>query len=81
MHSSRMHTVSLLPVSPSMHRGGDTCQGGVHAMEVYLPGGVYRQLVARISQHAPRGGYLPGGVPARGVYLPWKCTCQGGVPA
>ena len=28
------------------------------------------------------GGLLPGGVPARGVYLPGGgCTCPGGVPA
>ena len=69
MHSSRMRTVRLLPVSPSMHcsrgctcpRGdllqGCTCQG------VPAQGGVPAQEV-----------YLPGGVPALGGSVP----AQGG---
>ena len=80
MHSSRMHTAHLLPISPSMHcsrgvylpRGWCTCPGGVPAQEeVYMAEGVSVQ----------------GGVPAlvvylpRGVYLPWGCTWLGGVPA
>ena len=36
MHSSRMRTGRLLPVSPSMHCSGGGC---VPAREVYLPGG------------------------------------------
>ena len=57
MHSSRMRTAGLLPVSPSMHcsRGvylpGGTCLGGVPDWEVYLPRVVY----------LPGGMYLPGG--------------------
>ena len=35
MHSSRMHSARLLPVSPSMH----CSRVGVPAQEVYLPGG------------------------------------------
>ena len=72
MHSSRMRTARLLPVSPNMHcswgvyppRGctylGGTCPG------VYLPGGcTYPGGV-----YLPGGGTCPGGVPAGG-YLPY----------
>ena len=65
MHSSRMRTASLLPVSPSIHcsRGGG-----------YLPGGI------------PARGCTCQGIPAQGVYLPEGVnllgdTCPGGVPA
>ena len=70
MHSSRMHTARLLPVSPSMH-----CSlGGVPGW-VYLPGGVTVQGV-----YLPRGCTCPGGVPAQGrVYLPGG-TCPGTPP-
>ena len=48
MHSSRVRTARLLPISPSMHCSrGVYLPGGVPAWGVYLPGG--------------------GGVPARGV--------------
>ena len=97
MHSSRMRTARLLPVSPNMHcsGGGDVpARGGVPAL-----GGCT----------CPGGVYLPCGVPALGGYLPalWgeyllrysppvnrmtgRCknitlpqtsfTCLGGVPA
>ena len=71
MHSSRMRTGRLLPVSPSMHCSGGgglcTCNGGVPA-QWGVPA---------------RGVYLPGGVPCQwdvpawGVYLPRGCNCQG----
>ena len=68
MHSSRMRTARLLPVSPSMH-----CSRRVPGPGVYLvPGGV----------PGPRGGVPDPGV--GGVYLPrgdvpaWEgCTCPG----
>ena len=56
MHSSRIRTARLLPVSPSMRCfGGGVPAGGVLAQGVYLP-----------------GGYLPGGTCPEwgGVYLP-----------
>ena len=61
MHSSRMRTAHLLPISPSMH-----CSRGVG---VPVSGGTWSHRV-----------YLPGGVPAWGVYLHRGCTCLGGVP-
>ena len=41
MHSSRMRTARLLPVSPSLHcsRGGGVPARGVPAQGVYLLGG------------------------------------------
>ena len=70
MHSSRMRTVRLLPVSPSMH-----CRGRVYLPTggVPGPGGVY----------LPGGcTWSWGGVPARGLYLVLGgCTCPGRVPA
>ena len=69
MHSSRMRTARLLPVSPNMQcsQGGCTWSGGVPGLEGTCPGGV-------------PGPW--GGVPAWGVYLvPGGCTCMGGVPA
>ena len=74
MHSSRMRTAHLLPVSPSMH-----CSGGVPGLGVYLvPGCV----------PGPRGWCVPGGctwseggVPPGGVYLVREGgTCPGTPP-
>ena len=67
MHFSRMRTVRLLPVSPSMHcaggsvcSGGNVCSGGCLLRGVcLLPGG------CRAS--APRGGV---GVSSQGVSAP-----------
>ena len=90
MHSSRMRTGRLLPVSPSMHCSGGGC---VSAREVYLPkGGVPARgctcpvECTCLGVYLPRGCTCQGGVPARGCtcwgYLPGGCTCQrGGVPA
>ena len=90
MHSSRMRTACVLPVSPSMHcppggvpaRGGFTCQG------VSCQGGVPpgRGRTCPWGGCTCEGVYLWGGVPVRGctcegVYLPWGCTCPGSVPA
>ena len=64
MHSSRMRTARLLPVSPSMHCScGGTCLGGVPAK-----GGVPAQ-----------GGLPAGGVPAWGCTCPAGVPAQGGV--
>ena len=62
MHSSRVRTARLLPISPSMHCSrGVYLAGGVPAWGVYLPGGTCPGGTCP-------GGYLPGGgVPARGV--------------
>ena len=68
MHSSRMRTAPLLPVSPSMHcsRGGVPGLGGCTWSRGYLVWGV----------HGPRGVYLVLGVPG-----PGGCTwSQGDVP-
>ena len=70
MHSSRMRTARLLPVSPSMHcspgRWGVPDQGGVPALGVYLPrSGVYLHW----------GGYLP-----RRCVPAWGSTCAGILP-
>ena len=65
MHSSRMRTARLLPVSPSMH-----CTRGVYLVGgqgVYLPRGVYLVpgvLPAR-GVCTCQGVYLLGGVPAQ----------------
>ena len=68
MHSSRMRTALLLPVSPSMQ-----CS----LRDVPGPGGcTWSQGVYLVSQ----GVYLvPGGVPGGGVYLVWECTWSQGV--
>ena len=81
MHSRRMSTAHLLPVSPSMH-----CSGGG-----YLPGGCTCQGVSLVGGVYLPGGYLPRGmgrctclegVPAqKGVPALLGCTCLGGVPA
>ena len=87
MHSSRLRTDRLLPVSPSMHcSGGCTWSGGpgvylvlrgVPGLGVYLVWGVY--LV--------QGVYLAwgqctwsGGVPGRGCTWSGGCTCPGTPP-
>ena len=92
MHSSRMRTARLLPVSRSMHcSGGGTCPGGVPARGCTCPGGVpawgvyLPRGVPACGVHLPRGGWDTwlGGVPACGVHLPrggWG-TWLGGVPA
>ena len=74
MHSSRMRTARLLPISPSMH-----CSWGVYLLEGYLPEGG-----CTCPGDVPAWGDVPalgvyllvGGVPAQGVYL-----LVGGVPA
>ena len=68
MHSSRMRTARLLPVSPSMH-----C-----SWVVYLPGGcTWWECVPAGGVYLSGGVYLPGGVHTQEVYLPRVCTCQG----
>ena len=81
MHSSRMRTARLLPVSPSMH-----CSQGLYLPSgVYLPGGVpARRGCTCQGVYLPGGVYLPRGVPARwGTCLGGTCpggTCLGDVP-
>ena len=77
MHSSRMCTACLLPVSPGMHCSGG---GGVYLvwMGVYLVLGVY---LIQGGVPGPRGVYLvPGGCTGSwGVHLvPEGCTWSGG---
>ena len=97
MHTSGMCTACLLTISQHALLGGCTClgvylpggrgtclegvpalggcvpAGGCTCLGVYLPGvGVGYQ---------PGGVYLPGGVPAQGVYLPRGVNSWGGVPA
>ena len=95
MHSSRMRTARLLPVTPSMH-----CSRGW----VYLPRGVYLPGECTCPGRCTCPGAVPargctclrglpawevyllggvpaGGVPAQTMYLPRGCTCPGGVPA
>ena len=87
MHSSRMRTVHLLSISPSMHcswgvylpRGGVPGPGG----EGYLvPGGIPGLRGCTWSWEVPGpGGYLVRGVPGLGGYLvPWGSTWSRGVP-
>ena len=83
MHSSRMRTARLLPVSPSMHcsggvpaRGeGCTCLGGVPAQGwgCTCPEGVPAQGV-----YLPGGVYLTRGVPVQVFPLPMWTECQTG---
>ena len=85
MHSSRMRTARLLPVSPSMHcsRGWMYLPGGCTCSGVYLPGGctcqgeVYLPRKCTCLWDVPLGGVPTWGVPAWG----WECTCPGDVPA
>ena len=81
IHSSRMRTTRLLPVSPSMHcsLGRLPAQGGVSAQ---LPGGTCPGGVSAQGGTCLGGCTCPGGVPAQGVYLPrGGVPTQGGVPA
>ena len=85
MHSSRMRTTHLLPVSPSMHCSwGVPAQGLCLSREVYL---LRRGVLAQGGVPGQEGCTCPGGVPAQGgvparvVYLPRGVTCPGGVPA
>ena len=71
MHTSRMLTARLLPVSQHALPQGT---GGVPAEGVYLPRVVY--LPGRGTW---LGGTCPGGVPAWG-YLPRGCTYPGTLP-
>ena len=73
MHSNRMYTARLLPVSPSMY-----CSQGV-----YLPRGMAPPLSVKpawgcicLEVYLPGGCTCQGGVPARG-YLSGGCTCLG----
>ena len=77
MHSSRMRTARLLPVSPSMHLSwGVYLPGGTCPGRVYLPRGC-TCLGVYLSRRCtcPEGCTYPGGwcaypgVPAQGVYL------------
>ena len=81
MHSSRMRTARLLPVSPSMHcsqgvylvlggRGVPGPRGCTCPVGGTWSGGVY--LV--------QGVYLPGGYKVWGVYLPGGYLVRGCVP-
>ena len=82
MHSSRIRTALLLPVSPSMHcSGGYTCPVGVPAQGVYLPRGVYLSrgctclggcVPAQEEGTCPGGGGWCG-LPEQGVH-----SCPGG---
>ena len=76
MHSSQLHTARLLTISQhALWPRGCTCpRGGVPAWG-YLPGGctclggVPAQGVVYLPRGYLLGVYLPGGVPAQGVYL------------
>ena len=76
MHSSRMCTARLWPVSPGMHCSHTWSHGAVPGTGgVYLVRGVYL-----VPGEAPGpGGFVPG---LGGVPGPGGCTwSQGGVPA
>ena len=79
MHSSRMRTARLLPVSPSMHTAGGCLLWGVSA-----PGGVCSRgsrVFAWGGLSAPGGGCLLPGVsaPGGGCLLPGGCLLLEGV--
>ena len=67
MHSSRMCTTCLLPISPSMH----CSQGGACPRGCTFPGGVPAQ-----GGVPAWGGYLPRGMYLPGVYLPRYSPCE-----
>ena len=84
IHSSRMRTARLLPVSPSMHCSGEGCTcWGVYLPrgEGYLPKG---EGVPAQGEGVPAqggGGTCPGGggtCPRGRGYLPRGCTCPEG---
>ena len=72
MHSSRMRTARLMPVSPSMHCSGDVPGQGVYLVQGGVPGlgGVPAQGVVYL---------VLGGVPGLGVYLVQGGTWSGDV--
>ena len=79
MHSSRMRTARLLPVSPSMHcsRGVPGLGGCTWSRRVYLPGpgGCTCLVPGRVYLPGPAGActcLVLGGVPARSQ---GGCTC------
>ena len=88
MHSSRMRTTCLLPISPSMHcsrrvyllggylPGIIPAHGGVPAQGVYLPWGI--PALGCTCQGVPALGCTCSGVYLLGGYLPEGCTCPGG---
>ena len=89
MHSSRMRTAHLLPVSPSMHcaGGGGVCsKGGVCSREVSALGGllwgcvcsqgVSAPGVSAPGWSAPRGGICSGDVCSWGVCSQGGCVSQ-----
>ena len=95
MHSSRMRTARLLPVSPSMHCSrwctclGDTCPEGTCPGGVVPTWGVYlpRGCTCPVGCTNPEGCTCQWGVIAQLVYLPMGCVpawglyLPGGVPA
>ena len=87
MHSSRMRTARLLPISPRMHCSGRGCTSpgsvctypGVPAWG-RVPG--RERGVPEWGSGVPaRGVYLPRGCTCLGIYLPGGCTCLGGASA
>ena len=81
MHSSRMRTARLLPISPRMHCSGRGCTSPGSVCT--YPGVPASGRVPARERGVPEWG---SGVPFRGVYLPRGCTCLGmylprGVPA
>ena len=92
MHSSRMRTARLLPISHSMHCSRE---GGVPSQGCTCPGGcTCPEGCTCQGGRVPAWGGLPaqgctcpGGLPAEGCTCPGGCTCQGegtcpgGVPA
>ena len=76
MHSTRMHTAHLLPVSPSMH-----CSQGVYLPWGTCPGGVPARGVPAQEGCTCQRGVTAWGVPAQGVYLPKGVYLPGEVPA
>ena len=81
MHSSRMCTARLLPISPSMHcLGGCTWSWGVYLVPRDVPGPrgytwSWGDVPGLGGLPDPIGVYLVPG----GVYLLWGCTWSWGV--
>ena len=79
MHSSRMRTVHLLPVSPSMHCAGGrgmSTPGGVSAPGGCLLWGVCSRGVSAPGGCLLQGGLLLGGVCSQGMSA-WGCLLRG----